>query len=167
MKYTHLMSGLVGLAILPFCSGCLVVSTHKVNVSGNVNVSGGVPVVVRANSQPTQAVHPVSCCLTSAENYLKGKRIPVATFTSQDFIRLYVTVGWDDPSKGAGVHDIVYNWYKGDKLVSTFNRQAELVRTPADLHSTRAASDLGTGHFKAEILVDKMVMGSQAFDIAP
>jgi hypothetical protein len=166
MKYSRLASALC-LAILTFCSGCLVVSTHKVDVSGDVNVSGGVPIALRTYPQATQEVHAVSCCLTSGENFTKGKRIPVTTFTSQDVIRLYVAVGWDDPTKGAGVHDINYNWYSGDKLVSTFFRRADFVRSPAELHSTRAASDLGTGHFKAEILIDKKVVGSKEFDISP
>jgi hypothetical protein len=166
MNYSKLVSGL-GLALLTCCSGCLVISTHKVDVAGDVNVSGGVPVLARPYSQATQQLHSVSCCLTSAENYLKGKRIPVSAYTPQDVVRLYVSVRWDDPTKDAGVHDINYNWYLGDKLVSTYYRRALFVRSPAELHTTRAASDLGSGHFKVEILIDKNVVGSKEFDIAP
>jgi hypothetical protein len=165
MKYTKLASGLC-LAGLTLCSGCLVISTHKVNMSNEVNVAT-VPATYRSSAQAAQEIHALSCCLTSGENVMKGKRIPMATFTSQDVIRLYVGVRWDDPTKGAGIHDINYNWYAGDKLVSTFYRRADFVRTPAELHSTRAASDLGTGHFKAEILIDKKSVGSKEFDILP
>jgi hypothetical protein len=76
-------------------------------------------------------------------------------------------VQWEDPTKGAGVHDINYNWYSGGKLVSTFYRRADFVRSPYELHSTRAASALGAGHFKAEIVIDQKVVGSKEFDILP
>jgi hypothetical protein len=166
MKYTQLVSSL-SMVALTFCSGCLVVSTHKVDVAGNINVSSIVPVAVGTYSSVTQEIHPLNCCVTSGENLMKGKLIPVASFTSQDVIRFYVSVRWDDPTKGAGIHDINYNWYAGDKLVSTFYRRANFIRTPAEMHSTRAAADLGTGHFKAEILIDKKVVGSKEFDILP
>jgi hypothetical protein len=164
-KYSRLASGIF-VAALAFTSGCLVVSTHKMDVSGDVNISGGVPVVLRPSSQPTQELRVATCCLTSGEYVRQGKLVPVAAFTSQDRVRLYVAVRWDDPTKGAGIHDINYNWYSGNKLISTFYRRADFVRSPAELHTTRTASDLGVGHFKAEIVIDKKVVGSKEFDIS-
>lgn len=163
MKYASLGSCLV---LLAFCSGCVVVSTQKVDVAGNVNVGATAP-APRVYTGPIQAVHGVSCCLTTVGNYKEGKLVPITAFTSQDVIIFYVAVGWDDPTKAAGIHDIDYNWYKGDKLVSTFSRRALFNRSPADLRTTRAASALGTGHFKAEVQIDKKTVESKEFDIAP
>jgi hypothetical protein len=77
MKYTQSVSSLC-LFALTFCSGCLVVSTHKVDVAGNINVSGRVPVALGTYSPVTQEIHALNCCLTSGEYFMKGKRIPVA-----------------------------------------------------------------------------------------
>lgn len=134
-------------------------------MSGDVNVSGVRTAASNKYPQVTQSVHAASCCLTSGEYFTKGKRVPVAKFSTQDVIRFYASVQWDDPTKGAGIHDINYNWYSGNKLVSTFSRRCEFVRSPTDLHTTRTASDLGIGHFKVEILVDDNVIGSKEFDI--
>ena len=55
-----------------------MVSTHKVDVAGNINVSGRVPVALGTYSPVTQEIHALNCCLTSGEYFMKGKRIPVA-----------------------------------------------------------------------------------------
>ena len=110
-------------------------------------------------------VRTVSCYLTSGESLVKGKRTPMTTFTSQDIIRFYAAVQWNDVTKQYGVHYVTYNWYSGTNLVSSARAVVNFSATPTELWTQRSASALGVGHYKAEILIQKQVIASKEFDI--
>ena len=110
-------------------------------------------------------IRPAGSVLTSQSTYLRGKRTPVAVFSSDEIIRYYVDVTWDDVKKEAGNQKVTWNWYKEDKLVSTNEKYFYVKKAPFEIFTTRPASALGVGHFKVETLIADKVMASTEFDI--
>jgi hypothetical protein len=110
-------------------------------------------------------VRPSGSVLTSQSNYLRGKRVPVDVFSSEDVIRYYVSVTWDDVTKEAGNQKVTWNWYKDGQLVSTNEKYFYVKKAPFEIFTTRPASALGLGHFKVETLVGNKLMASTEFEI--
>src|SRR5437868_2780875 len=106
-------------------------------------------------NHPVSQLHVEANYLTSEENFLKGLRTPLTEFSSKDVVIYFVDLRWDDATKSFGGHDVTWNWYSGSKLISTAHRGTGFNHSPIELPSSRAASSLGKGHFKAELLVDK------------
>jgi len=111
-------------------------------------------------------LHTVTSFVTNHETLISGKRTPMNTFTLDDTIRVFVDLQWDDPTKDAGYRDVKWNWYSGDKLISTGGRQFHFKHTPYELWGAKPASALGTGNFKVDVLVDNRVVTTQEFTIA-
>jgi len=104
---------------------------------------------------------------TSNKNLAIGKRTVTTQFKSDDTINFYSDFKWEDLSKPAGRKIVVWNWYsENGKLVSTAKRNYYFNEPPFELRSSRAASALGLGKFKVEIVVDEQVMASQEFEIS-
>ena len=110
-------------------------------------------------------VRPAGGVLTKQEALLNGKRVATNRFTTEDVIRCYVSVTWDDVTAGAGEHSVIWNWYKGEKLISSHKKKLDFNYAPYEVYTTRPAFALGVGHFKVETLVDGKIMDSREFDI--
>ncbi len=108
----------------------------------------------------------VNSFVTNREALAYGKRTPMTTFTQEDTIRVFVDLQWDDPTKEAGYHNVKWNWYSGDQLISTGGRGFEFKHTPYELWGEKPASALGLGHFKVDVLIDNHLMATQEFTIA-
>ena len=116
---------------------------------------------------PISQLHVVSNFLTSEENVVKGIRTPMTAFTSKDVIVYFIDFQWDDATRGFGGHEVKYNWYAGDKLISTGHHGQGFDHAPLELWGRRSASSLGTGHFKVDAFVDDTLVASKEFDINP
>ena len=86
-------------------------------------------------------------------------------FSSEDVIRYYVSVTWDDVTKEAGNQKVTWNWYKDGQLVSTNEKYFYVKKAPFEIFTTRPDSALGLGHFKVETLVGNKLMASTEFEI--
>jgi hypothetical protein len=105
--------------------------------------------------------------LTSGTYLSEGKRVPVQTFTLQDYVVSLVDFQWDDAQKNGGIHDVNWRWYHDGRLVSSSGKSVSFTSTPFTLRTRRAAATLGIGHFKVETVVDGNLAGSSEFDITP
>ena len=104
--------------------------------------------------------------VTTLPNFQLGQLVPMQTFSTQDTIVFYVAVTWEDVSQDAGWCDVVWNWYKDGKLVAHYeNDRAYFKGAPNLRHLVRPAASLGTGHIRAECLIDGHPIASQEFDI--
>jgi len=125
----------------------------------------GVSVVLSFSACSTP-IHPVGSVLTTKQSFLMGKRIPTKVFSLEDVIRYYVDFTWDDVTGPAGDHQIIWNWYKADVLVSTGTKErVYFKRAPHGIFTMRPASALGVGKFRIDVLVDGKVMSSVDFEI--
>jgi hypothetical protein len=110
-------------------------------------------------------VHVVSSFLVSSESLAKGKRTPATTFTLEDVVRFYVDIRWDDATKDLGLYHVTFKWSQDSKVLSSAIRTYRFNTTPFELWTQRAASALGVGHFRVEVLVGGEVLASKEFDI--
>jgi hypothetical protein len=112
-------------------------------------------------------VRAVNSYCTTQESLFRGKRAVQNTFGPQDVIRYYVDLQWDDVTRQAGRHKVEWNWYSGDRLVSTNSKSLRMDVAPYEVWTTRPASALGLGVFKVETKVDGVVVAANAFTIRP
>jgi hypothetical protein len=109
--------------------------------------------------------HVTSSVLTSGANLSSGKRVPVRTFSSQDFVVFLVDFQWGAVGESGGSHNVEWRWYQNDKLLSKGRNTLVFTSTPYTLRTTRAAATLGIGHFKVETVIDGNIAASSEFDI--
>jgi len=74
---------------------------------------------------------------------------------------------WDDVTKEAGHHEVVWRWYQDDRLVSQTQKRMHFKHTPYTTWTQRAAGGLGIGHFSVATVVDGTVVSTSTFDIRP
>jgi hypothetical protein len=114
-------------------------------------------------------VGPISAAdsgVTTLANFQIGNMVPIRTFTTQDTIVFYVAVTWENISMDAGLRDVEWRWYKDGKMVAHFENERGYFKGAPNLrHLIRPAASLGTGHFRAECLIDGHPIASQEFDI--
>ena len=94
-----------------------------------------------------------------------GKLVPMDKFTTEDIIRFYSSFSWDDVTKPGGAHVVAWNWYKEGALVSTDTKNFKFRHAPYQLWTTRAASALGVGQYRIDVLIDGEVKSSITFEI--
>lgn len=105
--------------------------------------------------------------LTSGDDVTHGDKSPVQTFSTSDLVVSQVVFEWDAVKKSAGQHNVQWNWYQGNDIVSRSEKSVEFKTTPFTLTSSRQASSLGTGHFRVETVVDGIIDATSEFDILP
>ena len=103
--------------------------------------------------------------MTSGENVLHAKYTPMKSFSSQDVVVLLIGLQWDATQRSLGKHSLTWNWYSGNKLISTDTKTAELHNPPYKIWSRREAFSLGTGSFRAEVLLDGHFLAGNTFTI--
>ncbi len=104
--------------------------------------------------------------LTSGAMRQMGKRTPVHSFSSDDYVWQLVDFSWLNVDKLGGMHRCSFYWYRESVLVSeTPEKNCFFAQSPWTLETHRAAATLGTGHFKVETVVDGQIMATSFFDI--
>ncbi len=125
------------LLLASFCAGC----------ADNINVS--------------------STILTNGTSLQAGKRVPVTHFTTQDYAVQLTDFDWPDAARDGGLHNVRFNWYKDDHLVSSTHRDyLRFTSTPYTLYTKRAVATLGAGHFRVDTVVDGRTVASNVFDVS-
>ena len=104
--------------------------------------------------------------VTSGASLALGQRIPVQSFTTQDFVISIVDVQWTPATMQAGQHTIGHRWLRDGVVVSEGRSLRWFNRTPLQLTSRRAAAALGAGHFTVQTLLDGNVVATSDLDIA-
>jgi hypothetical protein len=104
--------------------------------------------------------------VTTKANFENGSLVPMTSFATTDILQAYVSVTWDDVTQQPDWMDVIWNWYKGDKLVGQReNPRARFFGSPNTRSIRMPASALGTGHFRVECLVNGTKISSVEFDI--
>jgi hypothetical protein len=104
--------------------------------------------------------------VTTLANFESGNLVPMTTFSTTDVVRFYVSVTWDDVTKEAGFHDVIWNWYQNGKVVGHLEDQNGYFKGAPNMRfATQPASGLGTGHFSVECLIDGKRTAAAEFDI--
>ena len=115
------------------------------------------------NTLPTPTVS--GSLVTSGASLALGQRIPVQSFTTQDFVISIVDVQWKPVTMQAGQHAIEHRWLRDGVLVSDNTTLRWFNRTPLELTSRRAAAALGAGHFTVQTLMDGNLVATAEIDI--
>jgi hypothetical protein len=105
--------------------------------------------------------------LTKTADLVTARRVPTSVFAPEDSVVCYVYFQWDDATKEAGHHEVMWRWYQDDKLVSQSKKRLHFKRTPYTTWTARSAGSLGTGHFSVATLVDGTVVSTSSFEIHP
>lgn len=104
--------------------------------------------------------------VTTKANFLIGNLASRTTFSTEDTICFYVSVTWADVNQEPGWQEVAWNWYKDGKLVGHLeNDRAYFKGAPNTRHLFQPASALGTGHIKAECLINGDQIAVAEFDI--
>jgi len=104
--------------------------------------------------------------VTTQENFLTGHLVPMTTFSTTDIIRFYVSVTWEPVTQEPGWEDVIWNWYKDGKLVGHRENERAYFKGALNTRTVRLpASALGTGHFRAECLINGEQVAAAEFDI--
>jgi len=119
-----------------------------------------------AQAAETQPLHLVRGVISS-ESERNGDSVPVEAFLAEDKIYLFTEVTWDQPELPAGTHELLYNWYTGDKLTFTFGGKQSFDSLPRYWNAHVSGSHLGVGRHRAELLVDGKRFDSREFEIVP
>jgi hypothetical protein len=103
--------------------------------------------VFAAIAQPQ--AHPVA-----RSQFAIGEQIAVATL-----------VTWPRPKKGedAGVRDVVFRWWAGDRLANEVHAYPYFRKPPFDLWSVMPAGNLGVGAHRAELFVGGVLIDTYHF----
>ncbi len=62
-------------------------------------------------------------------------------------------------------HPVRWNWYEGQTLIAEQNKTLDFPRMPYRFSRSLAASDLGVGRYRVEVLVDGVRVDEQTFDV--
>lgn len=104
--------------------------------------------------------------VTTLQNFVTGNMAPMTTFSTNDVIRFYVNVTWDDVTQEPGWETVVWNWYKDGQLVGhRENDRAYFKGAPSTRFATQPAAALGIGHFRAECLINGKQIAVAEFEI--
>lgn len=119
------------------------------------------PAVADETPQLSQAM------TTSGHHLSAGKRVPVQTFSQQDFVVQLADFKWATVGESGGKHQVEWRWYHEGELVSKTAKELLFNSTPYTIWTKRAASTLGAGHFRVDALIDGAVVAANDFDITP
>jgi hypothetical protein len=138
----------------------------KVPLAIGTLVTAGI-LVSALPAEADEPLHLTHTMMTSGANLSLGKRVPLQAFSQQDFVVQLADFAWDPVEMSGGKHDVVWRWYQDDRLLSQTAKSLDFNSTPNTLWTKRAASTLGSGHFRIETIIDGMVITTSEFDIAP
>lgn len=65
----------------------------------------------------------------------------------------------------SGQHVVRWNWYEGQTLIAEQNKTLDFPRMPYRFSRSLAASDLGIGRYRVEVIVDGARVDEQSFDV--
>ena len=66
-----------------------------------------------------------------------------------------------------GPHAVHWNWYEGQTLIAEQSKTLAFSKPPYRFSRSLAASDLGLGHYRVEVMVDGVRVDEQTFDVVP
>jgi hypothetical protein len=83
----------------------------------------------------------------------------------KDRVVIVTHVEWPEADRKGGSHAVRWNWYEGETLIAERAKTMDFPKTPYRFSRSLAASDLGVGHYRVEVLVDGRRIDVQSFDI--
>ncbi|MEO8936553.1 MAG: hypothetical protein ABI277_16215 [Burkholderiaceae bacterium] len=89
-----------------------------------------------------------------------SRRIPL-----KDRVVIVTDVAWPETDRVGGRHSVRWNWYEGDTLIAERAKMLDFPESPYRFVRSLAASDLGIGHYRVEVLVDGRRVDVQRFDV--
>lgn len=89
-----------------------------------------------------------------------NRRVPL-----KDRVVIVTHVAWPETDRVGGQHAVRWNWYEGDTLIAERAKTLDFPKSPYRFVRSLAASDLGIGHYRVEVLVDGKRVDMQVFDV--
>ncbi len=101
----------------------------------------------------------------AATDDARAHEVPTRRVALKDQAVVVTHVDWPEAGRNGGRHDVRWKWYEGDTLVADREKKVDFGRTPFRFSRSLAASDLGIGHYRVEVLVDGVKVDEQQFDV--
>jgi hypothetical protein len=90
---------------------------------------------------------------------------PTRRVVLRDRVTVVTHVASMDGDSRSGQHLVRWNWYEGQTLIAEQNKTLDFPHLPYRFSRSLAASDLGIGHYRVEVLVDGVRVDEQSFDV--
>jgi|GEM_PF-2958263 len=90
------------------------------------------------------------------------RRVPLT-----DRVTVVTNVVSTEGSDANGRHAVRWNWYEGQTLIAEQSKTLAFSKSPYRFSRSLAASDLGIGHYRVEVVVDGVRVDEQTFDVVP
>ncbi len=91
--------------------------------------------------------------------------VPTRRIPLKDRVVIVTHVAWPEADRKGGSHAVRWNWYEGETLIAERAKTLDFADTPYRFVRSLAASDLGIGHYRVEVLVDGRRVDEQTFDV--
>ncbi len=89
---------------------------------------------------------------------------PTRRVALKDQVVVVTHIAWPEHEEKRGLHAVRWNWYEGETRIAERAKTIDSGKTPARFSRSLAASDLGIGHYRVEVLVDGTRVDEQTFD---
>ena len=103
--------------------------------------------------------------VTGARNGYPFDEIPMTHIQQRDSLVVITHVKWDPLAPDAGIHEVNWTWYTGDKVVAVRKADVRFKKSPFRLFWRIPATDFDPGHYRVEIAIDNKVVDKREYDI--
>lgn len=83
----------------------------------------------------------------------------------KDRVVIVTDVAWPETDRAGGRHAVRWNWYEGETLIAERAKTLDFPKSPHRFVHGLAASDLGIGRYRVDVLVDGKRVDMQVFDV--
>ena len=105
--------------------------------------------------------------VTAAPDDTRARDVATRRVALRDRVTVVTHADPLDGDRGAGQHAVRWKWYEGQTLIAEQSKTLDFAKTPVRFSRSLAASDLGVGHYRVEVLVDGERVDEQVFDVVP
>ncbi len=105
--------------------------------------------------------------VTAAPDDTRSRDVATRRVALRDRVTVVTRADAPDGSAGDGQHAVKWKWYEGQTLITEQSKTLDFAKKPIRFSRSVAASDLGVGHYRVEVLVDGERVDEQVFDVVP
>ena len=103
--------------------------------------------------------------VTASPEEPHARDVPTRRVALRDRVTVVTHVASMDGGSHGSQHVVRWNWYEGATLIAEQNKTLDFARTPYRFSRSLAASDLGVGRYRVEVVVDGVRVDEQSFDV--
>lgn len=105
--------------------------------------------------------------VTAAPDDTRSRDVATRRVALRDRVTVVTHADPLDDGRAGGQHAVRWKWYEGQTLIAEQSKTLDFAKTPIRFSRSLAASDLGVGHYRVEVLVDGERVDEQVFDVVP